>query len=97
MKIKYLRLNKKERKEARKDFFMTNTGKYVRSKIRSSILCAIMCIIFSAYLIIDAFINDMNILQKIYSFAIMFIGIALLIASYRIYIKKINEFVVKKK
>lgn len=97
MKIKYLRLNKKERKDAKNKFLNTDTGKYVKKKINSSILCSILCIIFAVYLIIDSFINNKLLIEKIYSFITLGFGIALLVATHRIYIRKINDFIVKKK
>lgn len=97
MKVKYLRLSKKERKEVKARYYDTNTGKYIKKKLTSALLCAIFCIICSIYLILDAFINDLTILDKIYGFMILIIGIALLIAQRKIFIKKINEYVIKHK
>lgn len=96
MKVKYLRLSKKERKEIKQKYYETETGKYVKKKLNSALICSALCIAASLYIIIDAFINNLSIIEKIYGFVILFIGFCLLIANKRIFIKKINEYVIKK-
>ncbi|MBE6148616.1 MAG: hypothetical protein E7167_03905 [Firmicutes bacterium] len=97
MKVKYLRLNTKERKKVKEKYYKSETGRYVKKKLLSALICAILCIVGSIYLIVDAFINDLSIIEKIYGFVILIIGIILLIAHRKIFIKKINEYVVKTK
>ena len=97
MKVKYLRLNKKERKEAKNKFYQTETGKYVKKKLTSSLICALLCLILAIYCIVDAFINNLSLFDKIYGIIILGIGIALLVAHRKIFIKKVNEYVIKNK
>ena len=97
MKIKYLRLNRNEKKAVKEKFYQTSIGKYIKKKLRSALICALLCIIFAIYLIIDAFVNDLTIVDKFYGFAILTIGVAFLIIHRKIFIKKINEYVIKNK
>ena len=97
LKIKYLRLSKDERKQKKKEYFNTEKGKYVKTKIQNSLICAIICIIFSIYIIIDNILNKMTFLNMFYGISILIIGIILIIAGHIIKIKKINNYVVKNK
>lgn len=97
MKVKYLRLSAKERKKVKEKYYNTENGKYVKKKLLSALVCAILCVIGAIYLILDAFINDLLLIEKIYGFMILIFGIILLIAHHKIFIKKINEYVIKNK
>ncbi|MBQ6840765.1 MAG: hypothetical protein IJO63_01455 [Bacilli bacterium] len=97
MKVKYLRLSKEERKKVKEKYYQTETGKYVKKKLISSLICAIGCLLFSAYLITDAFINNLSTFEKVYGFMILIVGMFLLIAYRKIYVRKINEYVIKNK
>lgn len=97
MKVKYLRLHSEERKQAKKKYYQTQNGAYVKKKLKSALICSILCIIGSVYLIIDAFLNDLTIIEKIYGFVVLGFGIALLFIRRKIFVKKINEYVVKNK
>jgi len=97
MKVKYLRLNREERKKAKQKYYQTQNGAYVKKKLKSALICSILCIIGSVYLIIDAFLNDLTIIEKIYGFVVLAFGVALLFIHRKIFVKKINEYVVKNK
>ncbi|MBE6155693.1 MAG: hypothetical protein E7164_02945 [Firmicutes bacterium] len=97
MKVKYLRLNKEERKKAKNNFYQTDTGKYVRKQLFYATICSILCVVASIYLIYDAFANNLSLMEKIYSICILIIGFFLLVARRKIFIKKVNEYVIKTK
>ena len=97
MKIKYLRLNKNKQKEIRNKFYQTNNGKYIIKQLNIALICSLLCILVSIYLIYDAFINNSNLYDKIYSIIILICGIVGLIAYYKIKIKKLNDYVINNK
>ena len=97
MKVKYLRLSKKERKETKEKFYKTTNGKYVKKKLTSALVCSILCIGGAIYLIFDAFANNLSLIEKTYGIMVLLIGIILLIARRKIFVKKINEYVIKTK
>lgn len=97
MKVKYLRLSKEERKKIKKEFYETNLGMYVKKKLTSALICSIFCLIMALYLIIDAFVRDLSLMEKVYGFFILIVGIILIITYRKISVKKINEYLTKKK
>ena len=97
MKVKYLRLNKKERKEAKEKYYQTPTGKYVKKKLLSALICSLLCIALAIYNIIDAYVRNLSTLDKVYAYVILLIGFSLLFVHRKIFVKKINEYVIKNK
>jgi len=97
MKIKYFKLTKEERKKAKNDYYQTPVGKYVRKKLISALICSLLCIAMALYIVIDAYINDASLMEKIYGFFILFVGLILLYTYRKISVKKINDYLVKKK
>lgn len=97
MKIKYLRLTKKERKEVKQNFYQTKQGIYLKKKLNMVIFSAISLILISIYLIIEAFIKDISIMQYIYAFTILFFGVIFLTSYFKIKITKLNDYITKPK
>lgn len=98
MKIKYLRLSKKERKEARERYFATESGARNKKRINVSLICSILCMLFSVYLIIDAFIGKQNtVWDKIYGFSILIIGFGMFLFYFKLRTRLVNDYLTKKK
>ncbi|MGN1379846.1 MAG: hypothetical protein ACI4XR_05625, partial [Bacilli bacterium] len=79
------------------EYFRSETGKYVKKNLQSSLICAILCIIFGIYIIIDNILNKITFFEMFYGISIIIFGIVLIIATRIIKIKKINNYVVKNK
>ena len=97
MKVKYLRLSKEEKKEVKKTYFATNEGKYIKKSLIELIICSSLTIIYSLYYIWDAVSKNGSLLSKIFGIFIFAGGFAFLISARYIFIKKINNYLTKKK
>lgn len=97
MKVKYLRLSKKERKKAKDKFYQTENGKFVKKKLTYALVCAVLCTVMAIYITAEAFIINSSTWDKAYGICLLIIGIILLIAYRKIYVKKINDFITSKK
>lgn len=96
MKIKYLRLTKDEKKNAKEKFLQTEAGKYVKKKLTSVMWSGWLCMGFAIYIIVDAYIKKLNLFDYIYGSIIFVFGIVFVILAHRTYITKINDFITKK-
>ncbi len=95
LKVKYLRMNKEERKEVKQKYYETSLGKYIKKKLISSFICGILCIGFGIYFLITT--KDAKFIDYFYNISLVLIGFAFIIAIRKIEIKKINEYVIKNK
>ena len=95
LKVKYLRLDKNKRKEVKQKYYETSLGKYVKKKLISSFICAVLCIGIGIYLLIST--KDPKFIDYFYNISILLIGIGFLIAIKKIEVKKINEYGIKNK
>jgi len=97
MKNKYQRLNKKERKKVRDDFFKTDTGIYIKKKLNTSLVCAFLCLLLGIYNLYDAFKNNLTIFDKVYSVTVILFGLLFILMYYKVRSKKVNEYLIKTK
>lgn len=92
-KLKYYSLNKEEQKNIKNEFYNTDLGKNINFRLKRLLFIGIIGILFSIYL----FIFRKNIWDLISSISLFIISIIFIISSYKIRIRKINEYLVKKK
>lgn len=97
MKIKYLRLTNEEKAKVRKKYFDTKAGLNVRKFLSMSMLCSVFLIIISIFLCYDAFYDEFDSATLIFSVVNAFFGLFILYYTRKIYIEKINNYLVKKK
>ena len=97
MKIKYLRLNKEKKRKVKQSFAKNETGIRITKYLKCATICSILCFCIGIYTSISAFINQESVAMKIYGITLCVIGIAGLVTKHKIYIKKINEYVIKNK
>ena len=97
MKIKYLRLSKNERKKVKNEFYSTNKGSIIRKNLNNARICAILCLIYATYILIEHFIKDNSVSNIVLSITVFIFGIGMLIYAHKIYLKSVNEYVVKNK
>lgn len=97
MKTQYQRLNKENKKKAKKAYFATSGGMYVKRKLTSSFICAILSVAFGIYLIVEAAIKEYSTWQYIYGTLIILFGIFFVIAYFVVINKKVNNYIIKNK
>lgn len=92
MKIKYWRLTKDERKKARNNFYKTEFGKNISSRLTRLLVTGILGLLFSLYLLIfHESIWDITSGSLLLVASIVFI-----ISSIKLRIRNINDFITKK-
>ena len=97
LKNKFQRLDKSEKKKAIENYYKTEVGKSNKSRFLRLLIVGITCFIYSAYLIIDAILNDGNIWYYIMAgFAIVF-GLVFLIGRHKVIVKSVNNYLIKNK
>ena len=96
MKVKYLRLSKEERKKYRDEFYQTDEGKKVKKNLRQSLICNILCLLISIYLIYDAFFKSISLMNKIYGISLFVLCIIGLFVYRKVYVRRVNQYVTKK-
>ena len=97
MKIKYLRLSKDEKKKINKEFLETNKGKNINKNLRNARICAILCFVYSIYLIIEYFVKKTTIFDIISAVVIVLFGIFSIIYAHKIFVKSVNDYLINKK
>lgn len=97
MKIKYLRLSKKERKEIRKEFYSTEKGKNLKNRLFLVFICAFVIDIIAFYCIIDNLLNRGEIWENIYAGGLLAISLFFYYNINRIHLTKVNNFTINKK
>lgn len=92
-KLKYYSLTNEEKIKLKEDFYQTEFGKQINNRLKRLLLTGIFAILFSIYLFIDN-----NTIWDIVTGTITIIaGIIFIFGSYKIRIKKLNNYLVKKK
>lgn len=92
MKIKYWSLTKDERKKARNDFYKTEFGKNISSRLTRLLVTGILGFLFSLYLLIF----HESIWDITSGFLLLIASIVFIISSIRLRIRNINDFITKK-
>lgn len=92
-KLKYYSLNKEEKLKLKEDFYKTEFGLSIKKRLNRLLITGITGIIFSIYLFIDQ-----NNFWDIFTGIITLIAsIIFIVGSFKVRIKKLNDFLVKKK
>ena len=94
MKTKYQKLSKDEKKNIKKEFLATKKGGNVNHNLKRARICALLCIIYSLYLIIDYLLKKENISGLVSAFILLAFGIFSIIYSHIIFAKSINDYLI---
>ncbi len=97
MQTKYERLDKNSRKKARIEFYNTPFGKTLKPRFTRLLTIAILLIIYGICLIIEAIIKKGSIWSYISAIIIFIFAIVFLVGRQRVIIKKVNDYLIKKK
>ncbi|MBQ8901986.1 MAG: hypothetical protein IJY87_02840 [Bacilli bacterium] len=92
-RLKYYSLNKDEKKELKKNFYNTEFGKSIKNRLDRLFLIGIIGILFSVYL----FINPSNKWDIVTGVILVVASIIFLVGSFKVRIKKLNDYLVKQK
>lgn len=95
-KYKYQRLSREEKKNAKKEFFATNTGMALKTRFNRIMFYSIVLIAFGIWLLIEAYLKNDSVAQYIYSIILIVCGILFFIGRYIIMLKQVNNYIVKK-
>lgn len=92
-KLKYYSLTKDEKNKLKLEFYQTNFGNSINKRLNRLFLTGILGLIFGTYLLID----NNNIWDIVSGIITLIASIIFLIGSHKVRIKKINDYLVKKK
>lgn len=92
-KLKYYLLNKNEKKELKNNFYNTEFGKNIKNRLDRLFLTGVIGAFFSLYL----FINPSNKWDIITGIILVIASIVFVIGSYKVRIRKLNDYLVKQK
>ena len=93
LKLKYYCLTKEERRNLKINFYITEFGRNIQARLNRLCTIGILGLLFSVYLYITA-TNKWNI---VYATLLALSSIFFIIASYKIRINKLNEYLIKQK
>ena len=93
LRLKYYSLNKNEKKELKNNFYNTEFGKNIKNRLDRLFLIGIIGILFSLYL----FINPANKWDIVTGVILDIASIIFITESFKVRIKKINDYLVKQK
>ncbi|MBQ7030896.1 MAG: hypothetical protein IJN13_00805 [Bacilli bacterium] len=92
-RLKYYSLNKDEKKELKNNFYNTEFGKSIKNRLDRLFLIGIIGILFSIYL----FINPSNKWDIVTGVILVVASIIFLVGSFKVRIRKLNDYLVKQK
>lgn len=92
-RLKYYSLSKDEKNKLKEDFYKTDLGNNIKIRLNRVFIYGIMGLSFS----ILFFFTDKTLIFRILSIGLFIISIIFIISSFKIRIKKLNEYLVKKK
>ena len=96
MKNKYQRMNKEEKKQLKKEYRNTETGKNMYNRLTRLLITGAMGIVFSFYLVYSNITSDGNNIWQYIMAGILFIGsLIFLIGSLIIKGKVLNKYAIK--
>jgi len=90
-KLKYYNLKKEEKYIIKDKFYQTEFGKETKNRLNRLLLTGILGILFSIYL----FLFQKNVWEIIIGIILIITSTIFIIGSYKIRIKKINDYLVK--
>ena len=92
-RLKYYSLNKDEKKELKNNFYNTEFGKSIKNRLDRLFFIGIIGILFSIYL----FINSSNKWDIVTGVILIVASIIFLVGSFKVRIRKLNDYLVKQK
>lgn len=93
LRLKYYSLTKEEKRKLTINFYNTEFGKNIKLRLDRLLVIGILGILFSIYLYITS-INKWNI---IYATILLLTSLFFILASHKVRIKKLNDYLVKAK
>ena len=97
MKIKYLRLPKVDKKKLQELYYATENGKLLKKRLLVVMLAAFGLLICSLAIIFDTYYNNHSIWNYIYAGFLFLSSLAFFISSYKLRIKRLNDYLIKNK
>ncbi len=97
MKNKYQRMNKEEKLDLQNKFYQTEFGKTTKIRLIRVLISGILCSLYSIYLFIDNYLAVESIWIYSLSILVLIAGIIFIIGSYKLRIKHLNNFAIKKR
>ena len=97
VKTKYQRMTKEEKREARIQFFNTDEGKNLNTRMVRLLIYGILLLGFGIYIIIDAIQKNDEILQIFYGILLIVVAFVFIIGRYFIIMKRTNDYLTKPK
>ena len=92
-RLKIYSLSKEERNKLKEEFYNTDIGKDLKLRLTRLLIIGILGILFSIYM----FISNTSIFDIIIGIILLIASIIFIIASFRLRITKLNDYLVKKK
>lgn len=92
LRLKYYSLNKEEKYKLKEEFYQTDFGKHIKSRLNRLLLIGFIGILFSTYL----FINPANKWDIVTGIILTLTSLLFIIGSYKVRIDKLNKFLIKK-
>ena len=92
-RLKYYSLSKDEKNKLKEDFYKTDFGKNIKLRLNRLFFIGIIGILFSIYL----FISHTTKWDIITAVLLTIASIVFIISSFKVRIKKLNAYLVKKK
>ena len=93
LKLKYYSLNKEEKNKLKAEFYNTEFGKSIKSRLNRLLITGILGIIFSIIL----FIFPSNKWDLITGIILIIASLFFIISSFKVRIRKLNDYLVSKK
>ena len=92
-RLKIYSLSKDERNKLKEEFYNTDGGKDLKLRLTRLLIIGILGILFSIYL----FISNTSIFDIITGIILVIASLVFIIASFRLRVTKLNDYLVKKK
>ena len=94
VKNKYLSMSCEERKKARSEYFATEEGRALKSRVNRLVVYSFLLVVFGIYVIIDAInIGDTH-LQLFYGIGLIIVAAVFFIGRYFVIIKMVNDYLI---
>ena len=93
LRLKYYSLNKEEKIKLKSDFYNTEFGLNIKKRLNRLLFTGIIGTLFSIYL----FINPSNKWDIVSGIILLSASILFIISSFKVRIRKLNNYLVKKK
>ena len=92
-RLKIYSLSKEERNKLKEEFYNTDVGKDLKLRLTRLLIIGILGILFSIYM----FISNTSIFDIITGVILVIASLVFIIASFRLRVTKLNDYLVKNK